>query len=342
MERMHLMSIGEFARQAGLTPKALRIYDDLQLLRPAEVDQSSGYRYYASDQLDAARLIAALRRIGMPLARIRVALEPRPGAAAEEVTAFWRQAEADARSRRMQVSALIADLRSKESTMTSTRTFRTRIAHALGQGGRDEQLDAVHVGDIQWAVADGFGGTPSVSSRFVGMLAAEPQPIGDEQWDALAAACASGLDGEARGSTFTALALRGDIATVAHLGDSRAWLLRDGSLRRLTSDHTEVAALVEDGRLTDEEARLHPRRAVLNRALAAGLPSDPDVTGVTVQAGDRLVLTTDGVHALLSDDALAALLSAATAASAVERVVDAVRDAGEPDNHAIIAVDILS
>lgn len=342
MERMHLMSIGEFAHEAGLTPKALRIYDDLQLLRPAEVDDSSGYRYYASDQLDAARLIAALRRIGMPLARIRVALEPRPSAAAEELTAFWRQAEADTRSRRMQVSALIADLRSKESTMKPTRTFRTRVAHALGQGARDAQLDAVHVGDGLWAVADGFGGTPSVSGRFIGMLAAESQPIADEQWDAVAAACASGLDDDGRGSTFTALALRGDIATVAHLGDSRAWLLRDGALRRLTSDHTEVAALVEDGRLTDEEARLHPRRAMLNRALAAGLPSDPDVTGVTVQAGDRLVLTTDGVHALLSDDELATLLTADSAEAAVAQVVASVRDAGEPDNHAIVAVDVVT
>ena len=336
---MDLMSIGEFAREAGLSPKALRIYDDLHLLRPAQVDHGSGYRSYAPDQLDAARLIAVLRRIGMPLARIRVALEAGPDAAADEVTAFWRQTEADVRSRRAQVSALIADLRSKESPMRSTRTIRTRVAHSLAQGRRQEQLDSVHVGTARWAVADGFGGMPSASARFVEMLAAEPEPIGDEQWDALAAACAAGVDGG--GSTFTAVALRADVATVAHLGDSRGWLLRDGDLRRLTSDHTEVAGLVEDGRLTEEEARLHPQRATLNRALAAGLPSEPDVTGVTVQAGDRLVLTTDGVHAVLPDDVLAALLSAPAAASAVERVADAVRAAGEPDNHAIVAVDIL-
>ena len=156
--------------------------------------------------------------------------------------------------------------------MRSTRTIRTRVAHSLAQGRRQEQLDSVHVGTARWAVADGFGGMPSASARFVEMLAAEPEPI---------------------------------------------------------------------GRLTEEEARLHPRRATLNRALAAGLPSEPDVTGVTVRAGDRLVLTTDGVHAVLPDDVLAALLSAPAAASAVERVADAVRAAGEPDNHAIVAVDIL-
>lgn len=338
---MHLMPIGDFARRSGLTAKALRIYDDLELLRPAEVDDRSGYRYYAADQLEAARLIAALRRVGMPLARIRSALEHRPDAVAAELTAFWRQTEADVRSRRAQVAALIADLRSKESTMNTTRAPRTRVAHALGQGAREIQLDAAHVGDALWAVADGFGGAPAASARIIGLLAAEPGPIRDEQWDALTAACAAELRDESSGSTLTALALRGAVVTVAHLGDSRAWLLRDRVLRRLTTDHTEVAALVEDGRLTDEEARLHPRRAVLNRALAAGLPSAPDVTGVTVLAGDRLVLTTDGVHALLADGELAALLSAETAASAVERVTDAVRDAGEPDNHAIVVIDIL-
>jgi len=338
---MELIPIGEFARAAGLSAKALRIYDDLQLLRPAEIDDRTGYRYYAPDQLESARLIAALRRVGMPLARIRVALELPPAAVAAELTAFWRQAEADMRSRRVQVSALVADLRSKESTMTPTRTLRTRAAHALGQGARDVQLDALHLGDSLWVVADGFGAAPSVASSLIGLVAAEQQPIGAEQWDAIAAACAAGIRDDSSGSTFTALALEGDVATVAHLGDSRACLLRDGELIRLTSDHTEVAALVDEGRLTEEEARLHPRRAVLNRALAAQLPSEPDVTGVTVHAGDRLVLTTDGVHALLSDVDLAALLAGPTADAAVAAVVAAVRDAQAPDNHAVIAIDVL-
>ncbi|WP_309128163.1 MerR family transcriptional regulator [Microbacterium sp.] len=337
---MELMSIGDFARAAGLTPKALRIYDDLSLLRPAEVDERNGYRYYAADQLQAARLIAALRRVGMPLERIRVALALPHAAVAAEVTAFWRQTEADLRSRRTQVLALIADLRSKESTMTTARTPGTRVAHALGLGARAEQLDAVHIADALWAVADGFGGAPAVSGRFVDLLAAEPQPISAERWDLLAAECAAEIGGEARGSTFTAISLRGDVATIAHLGDSRAWLLRDGVLRQLTTDHTEVAALVEEGRLSEEEARLHPRRAMLNRALTSGTSTDPDVIGTTVRRGDRLVLTTDGVHALFSEAELSALLTERDADAAVAATMAAVHEAGEPDNHAIVVVDI--
>lgn len=338
---MELMPIGDFARAAGLTPKALRIYDELDLLRPADVDERTGYRYYASAQLEQARLIAALRRLGMPLARIRGAVGLEAGGIAAEVTAFWRQVEADVRSRRTQVLALVADLRSKESIMMSASTPRTRVAHALGRGARDEQLDAVHIGDALWAVADGFGGAPSVSRRFVELLAAEPQPIGDERWDSLAAECAADIADDGRGSTFTAIALKGDVATVAHLGDSRAWLLRDGALRRLTADHTEVASLVEEGRLSEEEARLHPRRALLNRALTASTPTDPDVVGITVRPGDRMVLTTDGVHALFGEPELTALLTASDAHAVVAAAVAAVREAGEPDNHAIVVIDVV-
>ncbi|UJP10026.1 MerR family transcriptional regulator [Microbacterium sp. KUDC0406] len=340
MDRMELMSIGDFARAVGLTPKALRIYDDLDLLPPAEVDDRTGYRFYGGEQMEQARLIAALRRVGMPLERIRAALTLPPAAIAAELTSFWRQTEADVRSRRTQVSSLVADLRSKESTMTTSRTPRTSVAHALGRGARDEQLDAVHLGEELWAVADGFHGTPSVADDFVRRLAAEPGPIGAERWDSLAAECVADLPDDGRGSTFTAVALKGDIATIAHLGDSRAWLMRDGVLRQLTTDHTEVTALLEDGRLSEEEARVHPRRAVLNRALGAGVLSDPDVIGVTVQRGDRLALTTDGVHALFPAEQLTALLAADDAEAAVAAVRDAVRDAGEPDNHAIVLIDV--
>jgi PPM family protein phosphatase len=75
------MSIGDFARATGLTAKALRLYDEMGLVRPAEVDEYSGYRYYRDDQLDRARLVARLRLIGMPLDRIRVVADLPCGAA---------------------------------------------------------------------------------------------------------------------------------------------------------------------------------------------------------------------------------------------------------------------
>ncbi|TYP83664.1 MerR family transcriptional regulator [Blastococcus xanthinilyticus] len=72
-------TIGEFGRATGLTPKALRLYDELDLVRPAEVDERSGYRYHRADQLERARLVARLRRIGMPLPRIRTRVAPPRG-----------------------------------------------------------------------------------------------------------------------------------------------------------------------------------------------------------------------------------------------------------------------
>ncbi len=89
-----MLTIGEFARASRLSAKALRLYDELGLLRPARVDPDSGYRFYEPAQLERARLVAWLRRLGMPLARIRVVCDAAtPDEAAAEVAAFWAQAE---------------------------------------------------------------------------------------------------------------------------------------------------------------------------------------------------------------------------------------------------------
>jgi PPM family protein phosphatase len=87
------MSIGEFARRSRLSPKALRLYDGLGLLSPARVDELSGYRYYEDGQLDQARLIATLRQVGVPLTTAKELLELEPAELAEQLTAFWRDAE---------------------------------------------------------------------------------------------------------------------------------------------------------------------------------------------------------------------------------------------------------
>ena len=115
-----LMTIGDFARDAGLTPKALRLYDDLDLLPPAEVDRHSGYRRYSPAQLGRARLVATLRLLGMPLARIRQVLDLAPAAAAQEVEAYWSQVEADTASRRGIVTPLVHQLRNEAAAMTPT------------------------------------------------------------------------------------------------------------------------------------------------------------------------------------------------------------------------------
>lgn len=97
---MGLLSIGEFARLARLSPKALRLYDELGLLSPASVDPGSGYRWYDARQLEQAWLVASLRQLGTPLAQISVILRLAPEAAAGQVRLCWAAAEAEHADRR--------------------------------------------------------------------------------------------------------------------------------------------------------------------------------------------------------------------------------------------------
>jgi DNA-binding transcriptional MerR regulator len=114
---MGLMGIGEFARLSRLSPKALRLYDELGLLPPARIDLDSGYRWYASGQLDQARLVASLRQIGVPLAQIKVILGLDAQGAAEQIGAYWAGAEAEHAARRMLASYLVDRLNGKSPVM---------------------------------------------------------------------------------------------------------------------------------------------------------------------------------------------------------------------------------
>lgn len=123
-----LMSIGEFAGRSRLSPKALRLYDELGLLPPARVDESSGYRFYSDDQLERARLIAALRQLQIPLAQIREIVSLEPAGAAECISAFWDGAEADHSLRRRLAASLVDRLNGTRSIMydVNTRTMPER------------------------------------------------------------------------------------------------------------------------------------------------------------------------------------------------------------------------
>ncbi|WP_193607237.1 MerR family transcriptional regulator [Nocardioides lijunqiniae] len=348
---MHL-TIGDFGRASGLSAKALRLYDDLGLLRPAEVDPWTGYRRYAPEQLDQARLVARLRLVGMPLARIREVCAASPDTRASMVSAYWSQVVADHTSRRAVVAALVDELDTKEHPMSTTPTQHlfARPAVRHGQGARDAQLDAVHAGTLLFAVADGFGSSPSVAAAAVGAAAElERAPFDATPEAALQAAVARasarvgelGEDGD--GTTLTVLWLVGDRAHVAHVGDARVHRVRDGEVATLTRDHTLVQALVEEGRLTQDEARDHEHRALLNRALAPGAAVEADLLAADVRPGDRFVLTTDGVHSVLERDVLDGLLRAAADADAVADGVEAaVVSAGASDNYTVVVVDVTA
>ncbi len=229
-----------------------------------------------------------------------------------------------------------------------------RCAARLEQGGRATQEDAVLVGTRLVAVADGVGSAGGSGERAVAALAAAERDglldgLLDRRLDGAAAlgaveavlarAAAALAPGDA--TTLTALALHAGQLVVAHVGDSRAHLVREGRLTRLTRDHTVVQTLVDEGRLTTEEARSDERRVQLNRALEGGRPAEPDLAVHAVRPGDRLVLTTDGVHGRVGPAVLADLLAGGGDPQEVaDAVVAAVEAAGADDNLAVVVVDV--
>jgi protein phosphatase len=143
------------------------------------------------------------------------------------------------------------------------------------------------------------------------------------------------------GTTCTALAVEGSTAHLAHVGDSRAYLLRAGRLTQLTEDHTLVAALVHDGVLSAEAATTDDRRHVILRALGVGDAASADRLDVALRPGDRLLLCSDGLTGHLDGPALADALGPGTPAEAADRLVALAIDAGGEDNVTVIVIDPL-
>ncbi|MEO9175720.1 MAG: Stp1/IreP family PP2C-type Ser/Thr phosphatase [Gaiellales bacterium] len=143
------------------------------------------------------------------------------------------------------------------------------------------------------------------------------------------------------GSTVTAALLEGDRVVLGHVGDSRAYLLRDDVLQQLSHDHSLVAELERAGRLTHEEAAVHPQRSVITRALGATDELDVDTSVVAVREGDVLLLCSDGLSGLIGDDAIAGLIGGGGRLDeAVRRLVRAANDAGGDDNVTAVAFRI--
>jgi protein phosphatase len=144
------------------------------------------------------------------------------------------------------------------------------------------------------------------------------------------------------GTTLVALLVDGTRVGVGHVGDSRAYLLRDGGLHQLTHDHTLVQSLVDEGRLTAEEAVEHPRRSVLVRTLQEGSPAEPDLFPVEGRIGDRFLICSDGVTAVLSDDDIHEVLAdLAEPADVVDRIIALANEGGGPDNITCIVADLV-
>jgi len=142
------------------------------------------------------------------------------------------------------------------------------------------------------------------------------------------------------GTTLTAALVEGDRIRLAHVGDSRAYLLRDGELRRLTEDHTLVHRMVTEGEISEEEAEAHPQRSVLTRALGVDMFVDVDDDVVQVRSGDRLLLCTDGLTGMVSEDEIKEVLQRVDdPTEASERLVRAANEAGGVDNITVVVLD---
>jgi protein phosphatase len=144
------------------------------------------------------------------------------------------------------------------------------------------------------------------------------------------------------GTTVSGVVRVGDRLALAHIGDSRIYRWRDGELTQITKDHTFVQRLVDSGRITAEEAAVHPRRSVLMRVLGdVDLNPEIDTEIVETQPGDRWLLCSDGLSGFVSDERVAELLvEHPDATTAVEALIDESLDEGAPDNVTVVIVDI--
>jgi protein phosphatase len=206
-------------------------------------------------------------------------------------------------------------------------------------------------------VADGMGGSQAgdVASRLAveTLIRSWQASTGDAPVDDLATALeaanravhAESLnhpEQSGMGTTCTALLVRGREAFVAHVGDSRAYLLRGGEVRRLTRDHSLVAELVREGHLTEEQARSDPRRNVVTRSVGVAPRVTIDAERVIddLAPGDTLVVCSDGLHGLVSDAEIAAAASGRDLAAACDRLIAMANERGGYDNITLAIVHV--
>jgi PPM family protein phosphatase len=359
---VELMTSGAFAQASGLSRKALRLYDELGLLHPARVDPETLYRFYDPGQLEQARLVAWLRRLSMPLAVIRSVSGLPPAQAAEELAAYWATVEAETAVRRELAIFLMGYLSGKDpekdtagSDGQGTLTVRYGMRSDIGLH-REDNEDAAYAGARLLAVADGTGG------RAVGEVASAAviEALRPLDTQVPAGELLNALDHAVRransalrdmvqanpalhgmGTTLTALLWSGSQLGLVHIGDSRAYLVRDGEVFQITHDHTLVQSLLDEGKITAEEVASHPQRLLLLQALTGYHGFRPDLQLRQARPGDRYLLCSDGLHVVVPADAITrVLLTVADPDQAAADLIALAMDGGAPDNITCIVADV--
>jgi len=217
---------------------------------------------------------------------------------------------------------------------------------------RDHNEDAYIVEPPLYAIADGMGGANAgeVASQLALETIGEMQRAGettldDEVREANRVVFArSGEDTKfaGMGTTVTAALASADALHLVHVGDSRAYLLRAGSLRQLTRDHTLVDRMVQAGEISRDEADVHPHRNVLIRALGTEPKVDVEALDLGLLEGDQVLLCSDGLHDMVTESQISAILDVARGApqDAAERLVRAANRAGGIDNITAIVLEV--
>ena len=222
---------------------------------------------------------------------------------------------------------------------------------------RSGNEDSGFAGGHMLVVADGMGGHAAgelASSTAIATFAEFDQtPPGENALTALADAVESAHEELSRviaespdfagmGTTVTAMSWEDDRVAIAHVGDSRAYLLRDGVLTQLTKDHTFVQTLVDSGKITVAEAHTHSKRNLLTKALDGVHRVEPDLSIREVKAGDRFLLCSDGLSGVLTEADIKDLLGKADPTGAVTALVERALEGGAPDNVTCVVADLVS
>lgn len=234
----------------------------------------------------------------------------------------------------------------------------TLRVHAYGDTDvgqvRQGNEDSFLVGDSVYAVADGMGG--HLAGEVASATALEPIAEldgrvfadGEEAVTSLRQAVVSANAKVARkasddpafrgmGTTLTAAMVEGRRLHLAHVGDSRAYLLRDGSLEQITDDHTLVQHLINEGQITKEEAATHPQRSIITRAIGVSLQVDVDSFTLDLEQGDLILLCSDGLTGVVSDARLSETLKRFPDLNeATETLISMANEGGGPDNITVV------
>ncbi|MDX3387595.1 Stp1/IreP family PP2C-type Ser/Thr phosphatase [Streptomyces niveiscabiei] len=222
---------------------------------------------------------------------------------------------------------------------------------------REGNEDSGYAGPRLLAIADGMGGAAAgevASSEAISTIVALDEDIpGSDVLTSLGTAVQRANDQlrslvdedpqlEGMGTTLTALLWTGQRLGLVHVGDSRAYLLRDGVLTQITQDHTWVQRLVDEGRITEEEATTHPQRSLLMRALGSAEHVEPDLSIREVRAGDRYLICSDGLSGVVSHQTLEETLASYQGPQeTVQDLIQLALRGGGPDNITVIVADVL-